>query len=101
MKNTVESVLIIGLGMIGSSIALASRSKGIKVYGYDLDSPSLKLALKEKIIDDLEFNVVPVVVQLHLPSAMSDSLKELYSTLAIPILKPNSQSMMWGKMPLY
>ena len=52
MKNTVESVLIIGLGMIGSSIALASRSKGIKVYGYDLDSPSLKLALKEKIIDE-------------------------------------------------
>ena len=42
MKNTVESVLIIGLGMIGSSIALASRSKGIKVYGYDLDSSSLK-----------------------------------------------------------
>ena len=41
MKNTVESVLIIGLGMIGSSIALASRSKGIKVYGYDLDSPCL------------------------------------------------------------
>ena len=37
MKNTVESVLIIGLGMIGSSIALASRSKGIKVYGYDLN----------------------------------------------------------------
>ena len=52
MKNTVESVLIIGLGMIGSSIALATRSKGIKVYGYDLDSPSLKLALKEKIVDE-------------------------------------------------
>ena len=52
MKNTVESVLIIGLGMIGSSIALASRSKGIKIYGYDLDISSLKLALKEKIIDE-------------------------------------------------
>ena len=44
---------------------------------------------KEKIIDDLEFNVVPAVVQLHLPNAMSDSLKELYSTLAIPTLKKN------------
>ena len=42
MKNTVESVLIIGLGMIGSSIALASRSKGIKVYGYDLDMFAIK-----------------------------------------------------------
>ncbi len=52
MKNTVESILIIGLGMIGSSIALASRSKGIKVYGYDSDISSLKLAFKEKIIDE-------------------------------------------------
>ena len=52
MKNTVESVLIIGLGMIGSSIALASRSKGIKVYGYDSDISCLKLAFKEKIIDE-------------------------------------------------
>jgi prephenate dehydrogenase len=52
MKNTVESVLIIGLGMIGSSIALASRSKGIKVYGHDADVSSVKLALKKKIIDE-------------------------------------------------
>ena len=52
MKNTVGSVLIIGLGMIGSSIALASRSKGIKVYGHDADTSSVKLALKEKIIDE-------------------------------------------------
>ena len=52
MKNTVGSVLIIGLGMIGSSIALASRSKGMKVYGHDADTSSIKLALKEKIIDE-------------------------------------------------
>jgi prephenate dehydrogenase len=52
MKNIVGSVLIIGLGMIGSSIALASRSKGIKVYGHDEDFSSVKLALKEKIIDE-------------------------------------------------
>ncbi len=52
MKNTVGSVLIIGLGMIGSSIALASRSKGMKVYGHDADTSSIKFALKEKIIDE-------------------------------------------------
>ena len=52
MKNTVGSVLIIGLGMIGSSIALASRSKGMKVYGHDADTSSIKLALREKIIDE-------------------------------------------------
>ena len=52
MKIEVGSVLVIGLGMIGSSIALASKSKGIKVYGYDADISSVKLALKEKIIDE-------------------------------------------------
>ena len=31
MNLNVEKILIIGLGMIGSSIALASKSKGIKV----------------------------------------------------------------------
>ena len=35
MNLNVEKILIIGLGMIGSSIALASKSKGIKVYGFD------------------------------------------------------------------
>ena len=52
MKSEVGSVLVIGLGMIGSSIALASRYKGIKVYGHDADISSVKLALKEKIIDE-------------------------------------------------
>jgi prephenate dehydrogenase len=35
MNLNVEKILIIGLGLIGSSIALASRSKGIRVYGFD------------------------------------------------------------------
>ena len=30
MNLNVDNILIIGLGMIGSSIALASKSKGIK-----------------------------------------------------------------------
>jgi len=44
---------------------------------------------QDKIIDDLDFNVVPVIAQLNLPSVMSDSLKDFYSTVAIPILKKN------------
>ena len=52
MNLNVERILIIGLGMIGASIALASRSKGIKVTGYDIDSNSVKNAIQKQIIDD-------------------------------------------------
>ena len=51
MKNNVESILIIGLGMIGASIALASKSKGIKVFGYDSNDSATELAKKENFID--------------------------------------------------
>ena len=51
MNLNVERILVIGLGMIGASIALASRSKGIKVTGYDIDSISVKNAFQKQIID--------------------------------------------------
>ncbi|MFL2735309.1 MAG: prephenate dehydrogenase [Gammaproteobacteria bacterium] len=52
MKKNVESILIIGLGMIGASLALASKSKGIKVFGYDSNDLALESANKENYIDD-------------------------------------------------
>ena len=52
MKNNIESILIIGLGMIGASLALASKSKGIKVFGYDSNDSTVELAKKENFIDD-------------------------------------------------
>ena len=48
MNLNVDKILIIGLGMIGSSIALASKSKGIKVYGFDKSNNSIKEALEKK-----------------------------------------------------
>ena len=51
MSSNVDKILIIGLGMIGSSIALASKSKGITVYGYDSDNSSISSAIKKNIID--------------------------------------------------
>ncbi len=53
MKKNVESILIIGLGMIGASIALASRSKGVKVFGYDSDDLVVEVAKKENYIDEI------------------------------------------------
>ena len=51
MSFNVENILVVGLGMIGSSIAVAAKSKGIKVYGIDLDENVVKKAIDEKIID--------------------------------------------------
>ncbi len=51
MSFNVENILVVGLGMIGSSIAVAAKSKGIKVNGTDLDENVVKKAIDEKIID--------------------------------------------------
>ena len=52
MSNHVETILIIGIGMIGASIGLAAKQKGLKVYGYDLYESNIKVALDEKIIHE-------------------------------------------------
>ena len=52
MKNNIESILIIGLGMIGASLALASKSKVIKVFGYDSNDSTIELAKNENFIND-------------------------------------------------
>ena len=51
MNFNVENILVIGLGMIGSSIAVAAKSKGIKVNGIDLNENVVKKAIEENIID--------------------------------------------------
>ena len=51
MSFNVENILVVGLGMIGSSIAFAAKSKGIKVNGIDLNENVVKKAIEEHIID--------------------------------------------------
>ena len=51
MNFNVENILVVGLGMIGSSIAFAAKSKGINVNGFDLNDNVLKKAIDENIID--------------------------------------------------
>jgi len=51
MNFNVENILVVGLGMIGSSIAVAAKSKGIKVNGSDLNENVVKKAIEENIID--------------------------------------------------
>ena len=51
MNFNVENILVVGLGMIGSSIAVAAKSKGIKVNGIDLNENIVKKAIDKNIID--------------------------------------------------
>ena len=51
MSDSVKQILIIGLGLIGSSIAKASKNKGIIVHGFDINESSLSIALEDNIID--------------------------------------------------
>lgn len=52
MNTNVKEILVIGLGLIGSSIAKVSKEKGIKVHGFDIDEYSIKHALENNIIDE-------------------------------------------------
>ena len=46
-----KEILVIGLGLIGSSIAKAAKNKGLIVNGYDNNESSIKEALNKNIID--------------------------------------------------
>ena len=51
MNNNIKSILIIGLGLIGGSIAKAAKEKGITVYAFDIDSNIVDKAFEKNIID--------------------------------------------------
>lgn len=52
MNINASNILIVGLGMIGSSIALACKSKGIHVKAFDIDKSVYEDALKNNVIDE-------------------------------------------------
>ena len=51
MSNSVNEILIIGLGLIGASIAKASKEKGIIVHGYDIKKSVIETAFEDNVID--------------------------------------------------
>ena len=52
MSSPAKEILVIGLGLIGSSLAKAAKNKGIVVHGFDEDKNSLEEALNKNIIDN-------------------------------------------------
>ena len=51
MSNPAKEILVIGLGLIGSSLGKAAKNKGVIVHGFDEDKNSLEEALNKNIID--------------------------------------------------
>ena len=84
MNLNVNSLLIIGLGMIGSSIALSSKSKGIKVHGIDLKKSISDKALKKEVvdeiiesIDDIDSNKIDLIIISVPPKETLDLINQL------------------------
>src|ERR1700690_459885 len=48
---TQSNVAIIGLGLMGGSLALALKGKCAALYGIDSDRATLEMALAQKIVD--------------------------------------------------
>jgi prephenate dehydrogenase len=57
------NVLVIGLGLIGGSIALAIKKEypASKIYGYDLNNESMQLARTLKVIDEVVTSLEDIV----------------------------------------
>ena len=51
MKKRMNNIAIIGLGLIGGSLAKALKAKGYKIIGIDKDFKTINLAKKEKVIN--------------------------------------------------
>ena len=74
MVNTMEDdfrlqnsrIAIIGLGLMGGSLALALKGKCAALYGIDSDQATLELALAKKIVDAADINPAKFLPQADL-----------------------------------
>ena len=65
-----KSILILGLGLIGGSLAKAIKESGLeyRIYAYDPDQLSLENALNDKSIDEVvdQIETIPQIEDLSL-----------------------------------
>src|SRR6266498_1732879 len=60
------SIGIIGLGLMGGSLALALKGKCAALYGIDSDQATLKLALAKKIVDEVDSKPIKLLPRADL-----------------------------------
>ena len=59
-------IAIVGLGLMGGSLALALKGKCTALYGIDSDHTTLKLALSKNIVDQVDTDPVKLLQQADL-----------------------------------
>ncbi len=96
MKNfgNFKSILIIGLGLIGGSLALSLKKEGFKgkIYGYDLNESRVKTALDMEAIDKGFTNLKDIPWQDIDLVILATPVKtfELVAKQIKPFLKPDT-----------
>ncbi len=81
---------VIGLGLIGGSIAKAWHAAGHEVYGYDVDAASIGLAVEEKVIQPLtEWRQwTPLVEQIVLATPLAGVVPWIEALTAVQRHQP-------------
>jgi prephenate dehydrogenase len=76
---------VVGLGVIGGSVALALRSRGWHVNGEDTDPATVSRALSEGVVDDvgLESEVLVTVVAVPVDAVVEEVRRALSSTTGL------------------
>ena len=85
-----SKIAIIGLGLMGGSLALGLRGKCATLYGIDPHLPTLELALSQHIVDyaDSDPATLPADVDVVILSAPVQSIITLIDQLPITIPHP-------------
>ena len=93
MKCLTERVLIIGLGLIGGSLANALRARNIcrTVVGFDRDKDELETALRLGIIEEAAADLLEAAAQADV-IVLAVPVKAIESVLAeiLPVLRPDT-----------
>jgi len=89
----IDTVVVIGLGVMGKNLALNILDKNFRVIGYDVDQTKrIEIYHNQYIsIDKLEglksYNQTPVAVFLMLPA---DKISDDYISTVFPLLHPET-----------
>ena len=83
-----KSILILGLGLIGGSLAKAIKESGLeyRIYAYDPDQLSLENALNDKSIDEVvdQIETKPQIEDLSL--IMTHEIEKIWSSIGSNII---------------
>ena len=78
-----NDVLIIGLGLLGSSLAYSLKENGYKVCAYDKDETSLRFGKENGLIDEIvsleSFERYDYIFLCVYPSSILDYVKKIFS----------------------